>query len=467
MASRLQELREIGADVKAKEAELRQTTFDATYRHITQTLSTRPKFGKKRSPRRLQLLFYLVAAGELGFIALHGMSTVVKSFYVVSANEEHKAAKLAERNWNDHPGKHLLMQLQRSLRESSQPSDDVTILIERGGLQRIERGSATTKTLRKRSKPRSPSGSEKELPFVANDRAPQLLRHEVEQARDTDELLDLFWRPHLDTNRPTLIVCGWPLFTRSGDTFTRHVHKNFENDVARARSEGEVCWPFLSSGTALCALHLVRWLTERRVEVDWLGCRADDHLTKIADHKWRERPNVIVLGSVRSNGILASYQQESIGQRASALSRDARQTPRKVLPYQLTDDGVHKVAPSGTIIDGPWEDQLDELPYKVCSVISRREGVVEGTITMIAANYGQIIARLGEVLTNEPLFRAFIDKHQRLKNSYLKVPGSNFQVLVQMNFHDQGTVPGRYEIVRAWFDRGTHRPVRHVRSGNE
>lgn len=71
---------------------------------------------------------------------------------------------------------------------------------------------------------------------------------------------------------------------------------------------------------------------------------------------------------------------------------------------------------------------------------------------MVAANYGQVVARLGEVLTSEELFARFTQKYQPLEEKYSMPAARNFQVLVRMQFHDQGTVPGQYEIEDAWFD---------------
>jgi hypothetical protein len=205
----------------------------------------------------------------------------------------------------------------------------------------------------------------------------------------------------------------------------------------------------MAAGTALCALHLTRWLTKHHVDVDWLGCKAGEHLNKLRSHPWKERANVIVLGSVRSNGIPAHYQREALNNRRPQQGSERR---RRTLPYRLEEDQVIKVAPDGQVDGEPRVDQLTEWPYQVWSVISRRRGLVEGTVTMLAANYGQIIERVGEVLTNQEWFARFLVKNRFLRDSYMGGQVRNFQVLVQMSFHHQGSLPGHYDIEDAWFD---------------
>jgi len=364
------------------------------------------------------------------------MPNVVMSFYLVDSSSDSESEKSDKQSWNDHPGKHLLAALQRALVNSARDTDAIMITIVSGGLRKVSR-----------------IASAKEPVSSANERmaAQQVRREELEAGSGDDMLLEEFWRPHLDHKRPTVIVYGEPLFTREGNVFVRNIRQNVERVVKRKKERSDKeCWPFMAAGTALCALHLVRWFTQRNVEVGWLGCRAGDHLSRLLENPWKERANVIILGSVRSNGVLAYYQSQPLGKRTSWQHSEPQS--HKTLPYQLKDDIVAKIAHDGEIDGEPKVDQLNDSSYQVWSVISRREGIIDGTVTMVAANYGQIIARLGEVLTDEELFARFLEKHQPLKANYLSNPARSFQVLVQMRFHDQGTVPGYYKIEDAWFE---------------
>jgi hypothetical protein len=380
------------------------------HEHVTHRLAKRREFAKKTSSRRPRLFLFLVAAERFRFTDTHSLPEIVKSFYAVT-DDPTEAKKRAALPWDAHPGKHLLSDLQHSVQQSSKRGDPFQVGIAHGAVSIVARSATPAEKL------------------------------EVEA---DDSLLLKFWRPHLVGGRPTLIVFGEPMFVRDDDTFVRDIHRNAEHSLEMAAGKGEVCWPFVARGVAVCAFHLIRWFTRHQIDVDWLGCRRTDQLHKLADHRFGERANVVVIGSVRSNGILADYQREPITVRSLGASRAAT-----ALPYALREDGLVGTQPNRDI----GKDQLTQSPFEAWSLVGRRDGIADGTITIIAANFGQVIARIGEFLTNEELFQGFVDRQAALKSALSATLPSQFQVPIKMSFYDHGTVPGHYEFEEAWFEQ--------------
>jgi hypothetical protein len=269
--------------------------------------------------------------------------------------------------------------------------------------------------------------------------------------RSADTLLDTFWAPYLDDTRPTVIVFGEPLFERTKDRtkFSRDISLNALAARASDDPTRAACFPFLTYGEALSALQLTRWLTRRGVDVDWYPCRFETPFSDLFKHKSPEDSNVIVVGTVRSNGILADYQSQRFFENED-LNDSAR---RNTFLFRIEKERIIKLTDPKQPVGGPWVDEVDGPIHKAWVLISRRRGIRGGVVTMIASNYGRAIDRVTKTLTDPDALDDFMIANHPLPTRWSRVLPSRFQALVSMRFLDQDGLPLKGDtIADVWFD---------------
>jgi hypothetical protein len=156
-----------------------------------------------------------------------------------------------------------------------------------------------------------------------------------------------------------------------------------------------------------------------------------DVISAVADH----RSDLVAVGSTRVNGILKEYME---------LQLDPVRT-RATLPYQIDyhcvtvdEDGTKKI----------YGDRDQGREQAVPVLITRREGILTGAVTIIASNNGRAVQRIGDILTDEVLLQDLFKTPQLA--AWGEIMPKRFQILLYVTVHDGGTFPGRPHVEKVW-----------------
>jgi hypothetical protein len=265
------------------------------------------------------------------------------------------------------------------------------------------------------------------------------------------------WAPYLAEKgaapRPTLIVYGTPLFTRSldFDTYTRRVGESDESSAAQGIRDRiadgeppeEICRPFLRRGDMLCTFRLYEWLRTHGVQVltPW-GCHQEtdfDLLFQMAP----PGANVVVIGGYQVNGIVREYEGAELYRVEDAIDRSSVSRPR-YLPRRHEGDKVVDVASDGTVGGDEWGQRGNRVPV----LITRRKGISSGVITVIASNRGRAVERVGQILTDETELAELMSD---VRMSALARRSQEWcQILVDVVITDGDGAGGACSIVGVW-----------------
>ena len=238
-----------------------------------------------------------------------------------------------------------------------------------------------------------------------------------------------FWKDYLPAKLPTVIAYGMPLFktNESHEVFTREVLINREQEIS---APNMACYPFVTHGEMLAMLELTTWLMDKGVTVKHEGYTRSQTLRHFID-RYAEA-NGILLGTARVNGILRNYQNYP------------------AFPFFVEDTAI--VKHQGSMDGGEIARYTDKFMrngqyYLAYVLVSRRPGQRAKSVTIIAANTGRAIERMGRLFTREDELEELFK--QRPCSDWGSLPDS-FQLLFEVTILDHEQVPGTYRLIDWW-----------------
>jgi hypothetical protein len=250
-----------------------------------------------------------------------------------------------------------------------------------------------------------------------------------------DDVLRRFWAPHLlPENVPTRFAYGEPLFEHdpASSVYIRDVTKNEPHKLEKSQW---TAYPFVTLGDLRLLWDVSHYLRSCGVPVERNAYRHESKLRELQVRQTAPLENMVVLGTPRSNGMIAEYQ--------------------KNYPFRFTID-EHAITANGanalTYRDGNVSTQTDsQVAY---AIVGRRPGIQVGSVTMVASNNGRAIESVGEVFTTGVLLTRLIAREAKLSFLDAEVPDS-FQILIEFHLTDNGTFVHSYKVVDAWVQKST------------
>jgi len=249
-----------------------------------------------------------------------------------------------------------------------------------------------------------------------------------------------FWNAYLDDHIPTFIVYGVPLFIKSADQkiFTRHADVNVPAAARRKKLRGKVSFPFVAHGDLLAAVELHRWMVEQGMLVNFAPFKANDNLDSLLKATSKDA-NIIAVGSTRVSGILAEYQR---------LPLRKKENEQKYLPFRLRLYDAVRLNDRQKKIGAAIEEEESGSVLSVPVIITRRAGVIRGSVTLVASNHGRAVARACQILTNDDdLSELFQD--ERLQKWIGELP-VHFQILLRVDVFAGETMGGKFTVEDVW-----------------
>lgn len=262
-----------------------------------------------------------------------------------------------------------------------------------------------------------------------------------------EPLLRAFWAAHLGSQALTHIAYGTPTFTRSSSRqeYTRRIFLNRRRELERAHPKESICRPFVTLGDAICALNITQWMAAREVSVSTGWYKSESGLSNLAKEigpRDAQDANIIVLGSTRHNGLVAEYQQLTLGR------------GRGYLPFRSDYKEVFRVDRDGRKMRQRWRERPYGDDEIVPALLTRREGEHGGVITVISSTSSRVVQRVGEVLTTENLLQRFV-KSAGLESRIQRTP-PRFQVVLTLRLRNDGGFMGQYAIEAVWVADTAH-----------
>lgn len=259
-------------------------------------------------------------------------------------------------------------------------------------------------SLQDRSTRRLPASADQLVFTLASER--EKWKPTVTERRD---LAQAFWRPH-DSGQPTYLVYGRPLFEHTTtdcvgddgeryqqDVFTRRYDENSEVDLRRNGRDGRPAARYVAAGEVAAALRLTDYLARMDVRIEPFAGRHDSTRREVMGAAGGEETDCIVLGSVRSNGLIAEYQDYGI--RLPSNGRRLRPL------FQLRSHHVYRWNREDREYKAAFSDDegrrgQEDIPV----LVTRMAGLEGGTVTIIASNHGAGIAAVSKTLTDSKRF---------------------------------------------------------------
>ncbi|HEX8411809.1 MAG TPA: hypothetical protein VF883_23375 [Thermoanaerobaculia bacterium] len=289
--------------------------------------------------------------------------------------------------------------------------------------------------------------------FATNEGRRQTHRIEIIRGRQIDPadryaicfvlngqgLLHTFWQAFIDRRVRTLVAYGVPLFLRNAEqtVFKRNATVNVPADVKAPDLSEEICWSFVKHGDLLAAFELTRWLTAQGVVADLGAFKADSGLQAFANLP--ADLNVIVLGSIRANGILDEYQQLEL--------RSVRDIAPRHLPFRLRLFDVVRVDAEQRVV-ATFGEERHRGTSRVPVVITRRRGANRSFITLIASNHGRAVFRAAQLLTRDAELQDMFSD-DRFRGWAAKMP-ETFQLLLYVTVLAREDVGGPWVLEDVW-----------------